>query len=255
MPFPYLFTFIFGLICGSFLNAVIFRLHAHKSFLRGRSFCPRCGRVLEPRDLIPVLSFILLKGRCRSCQKPISWQYPLVELATGISFSLLYFVFSWSWAFIFYLILTAFLVIIFVYDLKYHLILDKVSLPAVFLAFIFSLFLKISPWDLLFGVLIGAGFFFLQYALSRGKWIGGGDIRLGALIGMMLGWQKTLLALFLAYFCGAAVSLVMLALKKKKLKSHLPFGTFLTASTFVSLLWGEAIIRWYLEGNLLGWLE
>ncbi len=254
MNFYYPIIFIFGLICGSFLNAVIFRLYEQKSFVKGRSFCPKCGQVLKINDLIPVLSFLMLKARCRYCKKSISWQYPMVEVSTGILFCLLYLIFGWSLAFGFYLILTSFLIIIFVYDLKYHLILDKVSIPAIILAIIFGLFLKISPWDMVFGVLIGAGFFFLQFLVSKGKWIGGGDIRLGVLMGIMLGWQKVLLALFLAYFVGAVFSIVLIAMKRKKLKSHLPFGTFLTIGTFTALLWGQIIIDWYLSGNLVIWI-
>jgi len=250
----YLLIFIFGLICGSFLNAVIYRLHANKSFLKGRSFCPHCQHQLKTKDLVPILSFIALKGRCRYCQKRICWQYPLVELGTALVFCLLFMYFGWSLEFIFYLIISLFLVIIFVYDFRYHLILDKVSITAIILALVFNLILGFSIISLLLGGLIGGGFFFLQFIVSKGKWIGGGDIRLGILMGFLLGWQKLLVAMFLAYFVGAIFSIVLIFLKKKKLKSHLPFGTFLTAGTFVALLWGQEIIDWYLSGSLVNGL-
>jgi leader peptidase (prepilin peptidase)/N-methyltransferase len=247
----YILVALFGLICGSFLNAVIYRLHAGKSFLTGRSFCPHCQHSLSAMDLVPILSFVLLAGRCRYCGKNISWQYPLVEFFLAVSFCLLYFVYGWSLSFVFYLVLTSFLAIIFVYDLKYHLILDKVSIPAVILAFIFSLILKMPVLDILIGLVLGAGFFFLQYVLSRGKWIGGGDIRLGGIMGAALGWQKLLAALFLAYVSGSLVSLFLIIFHRKNLKSRLPFGPFLVVAAFICLLFGGAIIDWYLSGNFL----
>ncbi|MFH1366927.1 MAG: prepilin peptidase [Patescibacteria group bacterium] len=247
----YLLVIIFGLIVGSFLNAVIYRLHQGKSFIRGRSFCPQCGHSLSAMDLVPILSFILLGGRCRYCDKKISWQYPLVEFFVAVSFVIIYFTYGWSLQFVFYLIITAFLALIFVYDLKYHLILDKVSLPALFLAFIFSLILKMPVLEILIGLVIGAGFFFLQFTLSRGKWVGGGDIRLGGLMGAALGWQKLLAALFLAYISGSLVSLFLIIFRRKTMKSRLPFGPFLVVAAFVCLIFGQAIIDWYLEGSFL----
>lgn len=247
----YLLVVLFGLITGSFLNAVIYRLRLGKSFLTGRSFCPECRHKLSAADLIPILSFIFLSGRCRYCGKKISWQYPLVEFFLAASFCLLYFIYGGSLPFAFYVILTSFLALIFVYDLKYHLILDKVSLPALILAFIFSLILKMPVLEIIIGAGLGAAFFWLQYALSRGKWVGGGDIRLGGLMGAALGWQKLLAALFLAYISGSLVSLFLIIFRRKTMKSRLAFGPFLVAAAFACLLFGQALIDWYLAGNFL----
>ena len=186
--------FLFGLIIGSFINCIVYRLHIKKSFLSGRSFCPSCKKKINWYDNIPVLSYFVLKARCRWCHKPISAYYPLVELITAILFLIIYlaapepYLLIRNWVFAFLLI------IIFIYDLKYYLILDKISIPAVIVALIFNLFL-INFLNLLLAAFVLSAFFLLQFLLSRGRWIGGGDIRLGFLIGIMLGWPQALLAL------------------------------------------------------------
>ena len=188
--FFYLITFIFGLIVGSFLNCVIYRLEIGKSALKGRSFCPHCQHQLKWQDLIPIFSFLILRGKCRYCKKPIFWQYPLVELITGILF-LLFFIFHFSF---FIFIISSFLIIIFVYDLKHYIIPDKIIYPAIVIAFLYQLF---NHWSLIINHLnfiysaLGASFFFLLIVLaSRGKGMGIGDIKLGFLMGLILGWPN-----------------------------------------------------------------
>ena len=252
--FSYLLVAVFGLIIGSFLNVVIYRLHEKKSFLKGHSYCPKCKHGLKPEDLIPIFSFIRQKGLCRYCRQKISWQYPLVELSLALAFCLLFFHFNWSWSFVFYLVDVSFLLLIFVYDLKYFLILDQVSLPAIVCVLVFSLVLGIPVLNLILGGLIGGVFFLAQYVISRGKWIGGGDIRLGALMGFILGWEKFLVALFLAYVTGSLISVVLIVWKKRSLKSRLAFAPFLVGSTFLTLLYGQRLLDWYLAGNFINWL-
>lgn len=250
-------AFVFGLVVGSFLNAVIYRLSVKDSALRGRSYCPRCKHTLTAADLIPVVSFALLRGRCRYCRKPISIQYPAVELATAIAFSLLanrflievspahalqWFVFAAA---------TSFLIVIFMYDLLHYLILDAVVLPAIAVGFLGNLLLGQSPVRMLVAALAASGFFALQYAVSKGQWIGGGDIRLGFLMGVLLSWPLILVALFLAYVVGSIVGLGLVILGSKSFGSKIPFGTFLTVATFVSLLCGRELWDWYV-GSLLG---
>ena len=246
--------FILGLVVGSFLNVVILRLKKKKSFLCGRSFCPLCKHGLATKDLIPLVSFFVQKGRCRYCKKKISWQYPLVELAAGICFLLVWQhylgleVENITQAAIFIirdLIFTSFLIVIFVFDLKYYLILDKVSIPLMVLALILNVILGFQILNLLFAGLVAGGFFLLQYLVSRGKWIGGGDIRLGIVMGLMLGWPYAVLALFMAYLIGFFVAMVLLVSGKKKWGSEVPLGTFLSIATFVSLLYGEIIWQSY----------
>ena len=141
----------------------------------------------------------------------------------------------------------SFLIIIFVYDLRYYLILDEVVLPAIVFTFLANLILGVSPLSMIYSGLIGGGFFFLQDVISKGAWIGGGDIRLGVLMGFMLGWPQILTALFLAYILGSLVAVGLLAVKKKKWADKMPFGTFLTLSTFIVGLYGPKLIQFYLS--------
>ena len=255
------FVFILGLFIGSFLNVVIYRLHRAESFIKGFSKCLFCGHRLYAKDLVPIFSFLFLRGRCRYCRRSISWQYFSVELVTGLSFALIFWHIFGLWdlniwwnnitlilgaQLLIWWIFVAFLIIIFVYDLRYYLILDKVSLPAIVLVFIANLFLGHSWLTLLIAALIGGGFFLAQFVLSQGKWIGGGDIRLGFLMGMILGWPHILTGLFLAYIFGSVIGLCLIAMSKKKFSSKVPFGTFLTLATFIALLYGDVLLNWYL---------
>ena len=250
--------FLFGLIIGSFINCLIYRLKNKKS-LGGRSFCPKCKKQINWYDNIPLLSYFLLRAKCRWCREKISFQYPLVELITAILF-LVVFLATYNLQLTTYNLLlilrnwtfTAFLIIIFLYDLKYYLIPDKISLPAMVVALIFNIFLYNIFINYLLAALIAAGFFFLQFIVSRGQWIGGGDIRLGLLIGLMLGWPNVLAALIIAYILGSIIGLGLIITKRATMKSQVPLGTFLSVGTLVALLWSEQIINWYLNINLYG---
>ena len=242
----YIFVFFFGLIVGSFLNCVIYRLEEGKSFLKGRSFCPHCKHKLIWQDLIPIFSFLILRGKCRYCQKKISWQYPTIEIATGLLF-LSIFIFHFS---IFNLIIACFLIIIFVYDLKHYIIPDKVIYPAIIIALIFNFqFLIVNEFSIfkfsILSALGAAAFFLLIVLISRGKWMGVGDIKLAFLMGLILGFPNILVALFLAFFIGAIMGIGLIATGKKTLKSEVPFGPFLVAGTFLALFWGQDVINWY----------
>jgi len=251
------FFFLFGLAAGSFLNSVIYRLDTGESLIKTRSHCPHCKKTLSWMELIPVVSFILQKGRCKHCKKPISWQYPLVEIATGLLFILVAF-YNFNFIVTCYLLLViCFLIIIFVYDLKHYIIPDQVVYPAIVLAFgfrILNLFenwkLKIENLDPLLNFVLAAilaGAFFLVIVLiSRGKWMGMGDVKLAVFMGLVLGWPKIILALFLAFLIGAFVSVILMILKKKTLKSEIPFGPFLAAATILTLFLGSTLIDWYL---------
>jgi prepilin signal peptidase PulO-like enzyme (type II secretory pathway) len=247
----YLLGFVFGLVVGSFLNCVIYRLNTGESFLRGRSFCPYCKHILSWKDLIPIFSFLILKGKCRYCGKKISFQYPLVEISTGILFVL---IFSQTISdlrlTIYELIISCFLIVIFVYDLKHYLIPDQVIYPAIIISLIFS-FLN-SKFQILNSIYsaFGASLFFLSiYLISKGKWLGFGDVKLAFFMGLFLGFPKILPALFLSFFLGAIIGIGLILAKKKTLKSEVPFAPFLVAGTFIALFFGERLIFWYL--NLL----
>ncbi|MBI4049764.1 MAG: prepilin peptidase [Candidatus Doudnabacteria bacterium] len=237
-----------GLIIGSFLNAAIFRLHSGQSILFDRSKCPNCKHVLGIWDLVPVLSFLFLKGRCRYCRSKISWQYPIIELATALVFVLLFWNMEygiWNMELWFQAIFACFFILIAVYDYKHYLILDKVLV----LLFAISLGYNIYQGKLAEGLLMGAGFaafFLLQYFLSSGRWIGMGDIKFGFVLGNMFGYLS-LIVLLLAYLGGALLGLILIAAGRKALSSRLPFGTFLSASAIMTLLYGDKILAWYLD--------
>ncbi len=256
------FIFVFGLIIGSFLNCFIWRLHKNES-LWNRSYCPKCSKMIAWFDNIPVFSFLALRGRCRNCKKAISLQYPVVEMITGILFYLL---FRYNFPDIEFLLMNDFeqilpnflflirdwfmlsvLIIIFIYDLKWYLILDKITFPAIAIVLIFNLILGFSLMNLLLAGFIGAGFFLIQFLVSNGKWIGGGDVRLGFLMGVFFGRLDYLaVAIMIAYFLGSAVGIGLISFGKKKWGSKLPLGTFLTIATVLVMLWAEPIISWYL---------
>jgi leader peptidase (prepilin peptidase)/N-methyltransferase len=246
-----IFIFIFGLIIGSFLNCVIYRLETKKSFLRGRSFCPKCKQQLAWYDLIPVLSYFILAAKCRYCKKKISVQYPLVELATGVLFVALANFDHFFQTFYFFIIIS-FLVVIFVYDLKSYIIPDKVVLPAIALALAYNLFSVMIgdfTWQVFWGRIL-AGFwpalgFFLLFFVSQGKWMGFGDVKLAFLMGLVLGPVKVIVALYLAFILGGIISLVLVISRKKNMKSEIPFGPFLVTGTFLAMIFSSSLLGWY----------
>lgn len=249
--------FLIGLAVGSFLNTVIYRLEKGESVVKARSYCPQCRKILSWFELIPLMSFIFQKGRCRHCKKPISLQYSLVELATGILFALC------AWYFfpnilysIFYILVSSFLIIIFVYDLKHYIIPDQVIYPAIIVSGIWCLasdiFMRDTKYEILNSLFaaILAGAFFLAIILgSKGKWMGMGDFKLAIFMGLILGLPKILVSLFLAFLIGAFISIILIILKKKTLKSQIPFGPFLVGATILTLFLGDKLIDLYL--NLL----
>ncbi|MDO8524058.1 MAG: prepilin peptidase [bacterium] len=252
-----LIIFIFGCAIGSFLNCVIYRMESKKSFAKGRSFCPKCKHVLAWYDLIPIFSFLFLRGKCHYCKKKISWQYPAVEIATGILFAaIMNYELGirnyewWSSVFIFnslFLILNScFLILIFIYDLKHYIIPDKLVFPAIGIALFFNIFSGFFLNSLIAG-LVASGFFFLIWLVSRGRWLGFGDVKLALLMGLLLSWPNILVALFFAFVLGATIGLILIAFQKKTMKSQVPFGPFLIIGTFIGLFWGQNIINWYLN--------
>lgn len=254
-----LIVFLLGTSIGSFLNVVVFRTREKKSVAKGRSKCQTCEIPIKAYDLIPIVSFFVLKGRCRNCKNVISWQYPLVELATGLLFVLVFLRYAFGFSLpdsmtadnmlafmIRDFIFISFLVILFVYDLKHMLILDRFTVPAMIVALLLNLWLGVPPWSLLIGALAIAGFFAIQVVVSKGTWVGGGDVRLGAVIGFMLGLEEGLAVLFLAYLIGAIIGILLLAVKKAGMRTKIPLGAFLSLSTLIVLFAGNAIIDWYL---------
>lgn len=258
--------FIFGLIIGSFLNVVVYRLKVAEDLVFSRSHCPHCKKIIRWYDNIPVVSFILLKFQCRECKKKISWQYPAVEMLTGLLFALcgayffnIYEPSSWSYA-IYVLGIISALIAIFAYDFLYLEIPDMVLWPAVVWAISFGLFFSwnhagakaeqipdFSIFSMALGASFGFAFFFFLSKISHEKWMGMGDAYLAILLGLVLGWPQILLALFLAFLIGSIYGIILIATGKYTLKSQVPFAPFLVFGTMITMFFYEPIIDWYLR--------
>ena len=254
----YILIFIFGLTIGSFLNVIICRLETKKSIFFARSHCPKCGAILKWYDLIPIISFLIQKNRCRYCKKKISWQYPMVEIITGLLFLLIFF-FNFAqdknFHFInlsYYLIIVCFLIIIFVYDLRHYIIPDKIVFPGIIIALIYNFLnygLLNTDYRLLLINLLSAflasGFFLSLVLISKGKWMSLGDVKLVFLMGIILGWPSISFALLLSFFSGAIIGISLILFGKKGLKSQIPFGPFLSGATILVILLGSRLFYWF----------
>jgi prepilin signal peptidase PulO-like enzyme (type II secretory pathway) len=247
----YLLAFLTGLCFGSFASVIIYRLHSgQKGLLMGRSKCPKCKHILGPKDLIPVFSFLFSRFKCQHCRKPISFIYPLLELTMGLSFLITtYWVgIESAWKLPYFLFLTFIFVTISFYDILFQEIPDSLSLPTIILAGLAGVFGHLHTLNSLgIGFAIPVAFFGALFLGSRGRWLGGGDIRIGAIMGFVLGWPKILVGLFLAYCIGSVFSAVGLATKRIHLKSAIPFGPFLFLGTYIAMIWGDRILNWYLR--------
>lgn len=257
------FVFIFGAAIGSFLNVVILRTHIGKT-LGGRSECPDCHHQLSTPDLIPILSYLLLSGKCRYCRHKLSIQYPLVELSTAILFTLAFLVSSQILtstlnipnllSLIFNLFIVSVLIVITVTDLRWGIIPDNIVLPASLVVFVYQIVLNffLTPDYRLFifnlAAALGIGLFFLLLILvTKGKGMGGGDLKLSIFIGLALGWPLAILAIFLGFLTGAIGSVMLLILGKKGLKSSIPFGPFLALGALLVMLLGRQVLEIYFK--------
>ena len=243
--FTIILIIVLGLCFGSFLNALVWRVGHSESIVRGRSKCPHCEKAIVWYDLVPMLSFIWLRGMCRNCRQVISWQYPLVELVTSVALVLLYAVFGLSNEFFVAALTTLFLIPIFLTDLRYKIIPDRIVVLGIIIILAVQIWAGAGVTNLLAAIAIGVGFFAWQYILSRGQWIGAGDIGLGALMGVTLGWPNILVALTTAYLGGAIVGIALMGLKKTVAATQLPFAPFLTTATFFTILYGKNIITFF----------
>lgn len=242
-----IFIALFGLSIGSFLNVVILRLHDKKTFF-GRSECPKCLHKLSFLDLIPLFSFLFLKCRCRYCKEKISWQYFLVELSTAAlfvaAFVLNYFFREFNWLFFVRdIIFITSIIVIFVYDIKYMEIPDEISIPAASIVAMLSFLINKNIESIMLGGTIGACFFLIQFIMSKGKWMGGGDVRLGLLMGVMLGPVNVVMAIFLSYLAGAIYSIPVLIKKytnkDKIINSEIALAPFLAIGSLIVLFFGN----------------
>jgi leader peptidase (prepilin peptidase)/N-methyltransferase len=211
------------------------------------------------QDLIPLISFFSLGGRCRYCQEKISWQYPLVELASGVVFVLIFFFngFHSLLTLAYLLVVSSFLILIFTYDFKYLLVPDLfVYIPIVFSLVYLAFFLfsslsfgaaKVAALEYLFSAFLASGLFGVLVLISNGKWMGSGDIGIGFLMGLIVGWPRIIVALLFSFFIGALVGIILMIAGKKGLKSEIAFGPFLVLGTFLALFFGDKLMAWYLN--------
>lgn len=255
-------SFIFGTLIGSFLNVVILRLPAGEK-LTGRSHCPNCKKGLEAKDLLPVLSFVFLLGRCGNCGGKISPRYPLIELFTGAMFAWAVYFFSpndfYSWMLVAKVgMALCFLLVIFAIDWEHYLILDNVIIAGVLAMLLMNIILDAaSPARFLFltsltvsavvAAIISPMPFFALWYFSKGQWLGFGDVKLAIFLGMALGFPIVFVGIFLGIFIGGLCGIFLLITKLKGLKSQVPFGTFLSLGAAFSLFYGPFLLKWYLK--------
>lgn len=245
---------------GSFINALVWRLKNKKNWVKARSQCPDCGHQLAAKDLVPVLSWLWLRGRCRYCKKSISAQYPIVELAMAVVFVLSYIYWPQPLQggqlvlFITWLACSVGLMALLVYDLKWMLLPNSIIYPTLLIAVAGKLIYLIgfephkshsaALWAL--SVLAASGVFWFLYMISKGKWIGYGDVRLGLITGTLLQAPlKSLLMIFLASLIGSLTILPLISVGKRRLSAKIPYGPFLITATFICVLFGDSLINWY----------
>ena len=241
----------FGLIIGSFLNVVIHRLPREESLVTPRSRCPACQTPIRPWDNIPVVSFLLLRGRCRACGHPISWRYPLVEALTGTLFVVTVLRFGLSAHTGTLLVFVCALVAIAFIDLDHQIIPNAITLPGIPLGLAFGLALGDPPlFERILGALAGAGFLYLVLlygSIAYGQdAMGEGDLNLIAMVGAFLGWKGVVVTILVGCLTGSVIGLALIGFRRLGRREHMPFGPFLALGALVALFFGEALVDWYL---------
>jgi leader peptidase (prepilin peptidase)/N-methyltransferase len=242
-----------GLIWGSFLNVVVYRLPRDMSLVRPRSACPDCGTPVRPGDNIPILSYLLLGGKCRHCGRRISAVYPLVEGLTAFGFLLVYAASGRTVGpeFVAGCLFTSALIALGFIDYFHQILPDAITMPALVLALAYSFFRDdLTFRGALIGAVTGAGFLLLVYGayrlIRKKEGLGMGDVTMLLMVGAYLGLARTLLTLILGSFLGALVGVFLILRRGKDFQFALPFGTFLAPAAFIALIWGERLVRWYL---------
>ena len=247
----YILIFILGLIVGSFSNVCIYRIPKNESIIYPASHCPKCCATIKAIDNIPLFSYVLLKGRCRNCKSKISIQYPIVEFLTGLIYFIVYLIYGLSIQSLIYIVLSSALIIIAFIDFKEQIIPDEISLPGIAIGFATSFFVPyISFMNSALGILAGGGVILViawgGSVVFKKEAMGGGDIKLAAMIGAFLGWKYIIISLFLGFFTGALTGIILILSKIRSKEDMIPFGPFIILGSFITLLWGEQIISWYL---------
>jgi leader peptidase (prepilin peptidase)/N-methyltransferase len=239
--------FVYGIILGSFFNVVGLRIPLKQSIITPRSSCPICGHQLKPYELIPIISFLLQKGKCRGCQSRISPIYPIFELLTGLLFMTAPLVIGWSGELVVALTLISMFMIIIVSDINYMLIPDKILIWFAGIFLLERIIWPLNPWwDSLLGAVTGFVLLLVIAVVSKGG-MGGGDVKLYALLGLVLGFKLVLLSFFLSTLFGAVIGGLALLFKIVKRRQPIPFGPFIAAGTLTAYYWGSELINLYIH--------
>jgi leader peptidase (prepilin peptidase)/N-methyltransferase len=245
-----------GALVGSFLNVCIHRLPRHESIVWPASRCPSCAAPIAWHDNIPVLSYLLLKGRCRSCRAVISRRYPIIELANAVGYSVIAWWFGMGWPIVAYALLLSALLVITCTDLSHQIIPDAITLPGIAVGVLCAAtILPVGLVNSVLGILLGGGILWVlawasPYLFGK-EGMGGGDIKLLAMIGSFLGWQPTLLTIIVGAVAGSVVGISLISLRLMQRGEYLPFGPFLALGALVAMFFHQAVLAWY-QGLLAG---
>jgi leader peptidase (prepilin peptidase)/N-methyltransferase len=246
--FLYIFLTFVGAAVGSFLNVLIFRIPEGQSIVLPSSHCPKCGHAIRVHDNIPIISYLILRGKCRDCHEKISLQYPIVEAITAVMSLLLFLKFGLSFKYLFSFIFTCALIVITFIDLRHQIIPDVISLPGIPVFFLLAVFFMDVPiWEALLGILIGGGSLFaiafLYEIITKREGMGGGDIKLLAMLGAFLGWKSLFFILFVSSLLGAVVGVSAMIIKGQDMKYAVPFGPFLSTAAVAYLFVGAGVMK------------
>jgi leader peptidase (prepilin peptidase) / N-methyltransferase len=241
----------FGAAVGSFLNVCIYRLPLSKSVVSPPSACPTCNRRLVWYENIPIVSYLVLRGRCRTCGTSIGQQYPIVEALTAIMFGAAWWYYGPGVLLVSRLVFGCALIVLFAIDLEHHLLPNAITLPGIVAGFILSFFTEPGWMSSLIGIVLGGGLLYAiaeaYYRLRHEEGLGMGDVKMLAMVGAFVGWQLTFLTLMMASVAGSVIGLGLIATKRGSMKYALPFGTFLALGAAAAATVGPSILRWYLD--------
>jgi leader peptidase (prepilin peptidase) / N-methyltransferase len=247
-----IFVFLIGAIVGSFLNVCIYRLPRHESIVFPASHCPHCGKPIKFYDNIPLLSYVILRGKCRNCKQNISGRYPIIETISGLLAIAIVIKYGLTLHSLLLLLLVFSLIIVTFVDLDFQIIPDILSIPGIMAGIGASFFMPTISWiDSILGILAGGGFLFIIAVaykwLTNRDGMGGGDIKLLAMVGAWLGWKAIPFILLISSFIGALIGSISLLLAKKSLRYKIPFGPFISIAAVIYLFFGPEIINWYIN--------